>query len=453
MSCSWPGVLHHDRCTTARSSVSLDRGIKQPLRMLDQQTSKAAELPPPGKLGTRILDLVHRLAQFSEMPEGLTCTYFSPAHKAAAGQLREWMRSAGMSAEIDPVGNVIGRYASDATTAKTLIVGSHYDTVANAGQFDGRLGILTALVVAEHLRHSARRLPFNLDVIAFSEEEGVRFSAPYLGSGAIAGCFDESALARRDTNNVSLATVLRKEGVDLGAIQALARRPDTMRGYLEVHIEQGPVLLQRGLPVGVVTSIAGSTRCRVTIEGLAGHAGTVPMSLRRDAAAAAAEIVLAVERRCSSAANLVGTVGQLVVPHGLVNVIPGTCELSLDIRSADDATRNAAIADLRLEIDEIARRRRVTAVVKELSRHRAVPCAPAMQSALAQAVARAGVEPFYLPSGAGHDAEMFAGVTDIGMLFVRCGNGGISHSPLETITVEDADIAARILLDVLVHLD
>jgi hydantoinase/carbamoylase family amidase len=280
----------------------------------------------------------------------------------------------------------------------------------------------------------------------------VRFSAPYLGSGAIAGCFDESALARRDTNDVSLATVMRKEGVDLVGIQKLARRPETLRGYLEVHIEQGPVLLQRNLPVGIVTSISGSARYRISVQGAAGHAGTVPMPLRRDAATAAAEIVLAVERRCRAATNLVGTVGQLEVPHGLINVIPGNCELSLDVRSVDDATRSAATHDILAAIEEITGRRRVTAAVKELARHRAVPCAPAMQAALAQAVTKAGIEPFYLPSGAGHDAEMFAGVTDIGMLFVRCGNGGISHSPLETVKAEDADIGARVLLDVLASL-
>jgi hydantoinase/carbamoylase family amidase len=376
----------------------------------------------------------------------------SPAHKAVAAQLRDWMRSAGLDAHIDPVGNVVGRYASERAAAKTLVVGSHYDTVGNAGQFDGRLGILTALVVAEHLHRVGRRLSFHLDVIAFSEEEGVRFSAPYLGSSAIAGRFDESVLARRDANGISLASVLHKEGVDLGGIQALAWAPQTLRGYLEVHIEQGPVLLQRGLPVGIVTSIAGSSRFRLTVEGVAGHAGTVPMSLRRDAAAAAAEIVLAVERRCCGGANLVGTVGQLSVPHGLINVIAGCCELSLDIRSPDDAARDAAIADIRADIEKIESRRGVTVAVKQLSRHQAVPCAPSMQSALARAVAGAGVEPFYLPSGAGHDAEMFAGITDIGMLFVRCGNGGISHSPLETVTAEDADMAARVLLDVLLNL-
>ena len=422
--------------------------------MLNRQTGEAAAASvPSGHFGARILDLVHQLAQFSELPEGLMCTYFSPAHKAAAAQLHDWMQAAGLEAHIDVVGNVIGRYPSAAPGARTLVIGSHYDTVADAGYFDGRLGILTALAVAEHLKSTGRRLPFHLEVIGFSEEEGVRFSAPYLGSGAIAGCFDESALARRDADEISLATVLRKDGVDLHQIQMLARRPDTLRGYLEVHIEQGPVLLQRDLPVGIVTSISGSARFRITIQGVAGHAGTVPMPLRRDAAAAAAEIVLAVERRCAAAPNLVGTVGQIVVPHGQINVIPGSCEFSLDVRSVDDATRDAALADIFSAVEEITGKRRVTATVKELSRHRATPCAPEMQSAFAQAVARAGIEPFYLPSGAGHDAEMFAGVTGIGMLFVRCGNGGISHSPLETVTAADVDAAARVLLDVLVNLD
>lgn len=404
------------------------------------------------KFGDRILDLARQLAQWSEMQDGLMCTFFSPAHKAVAAQLRDWMNAAGLKAAIDPIGNVVGRYASAAPGAKALIVGSHYDTVANAGQFDGRLGILTALVVAGHLKQNRRQLPFHLDVIAFSEEEGVRFSAPYLGSSAIAGNFDESFLACRDINGTSLATVLRTEDVGFADIQAIAYRRDMLRGYLEVHIEQGPVLLQKELPLGVVTSIAGSTRYRLAVEGVTGHAGTVPMALRRDAAAAAAEIVLAVERRCSAVPNLVGTVGQLQVPHGLINVIPGYCELSLDVRSTEDITRDAAVADIRASIDEIARRRRVTIAAKEVSRHRVVPCAAPMQEALADAVGRAGIEPFYLPSGAGHDAEMFAGMTEIGMLFVRCGNGGISHSPLETVSPEDADLAGRVLLDTVVNL-
>jgi beta-ureidopropionase / N-carbamoyl-L-amino-acid hydrolase len=219
-----------------------------------------------------------------------------------------------------------------------------------------------------------------------------------------------------------------------------------LRGYLEIHIEQGPVLLQRNLPVGIVTAIAGSSRYRVVIDGVAGHAGTVPMPLRRDAAAAAAEIVLALEQRCLKVPGLVGTVGQLAVPGGVINVIPGRCELSLDVRSGDNAAREAAMADIRESIAQIAKRRGVTATMTEVATHPAVPCAPEMQSALAQAIAGAGIEPFHLASGAGHDAAMFGGVTEMGMLFVRCGNGGVSHSPLETVTAEDVDVAARILL-------
>jgi N-carbamoyl-L-amino-acid hydrolase len=428
--------------------------IGPPPRMPNDQTPKTTSgSAPPADFGAKILAMAGELAEFSETPDGLTCTYFSAAHKAVALQLREWMSSAGLDAKIDAVGNVVGRYASDAPSAKTLLVGSHYDTVANAGRFDGRLGILTALVVAEHLRRVGRRLPFHLDVIGFAEEEGVRFSAPYLGSSAIAGRFDETILQRRDAQGVDLEAALREDGVDLATIRTLARRPETLRGYLEVHIEQGPVLLQKDLPVGIVTSIAGSARFRIAIAGVAGHAGTVPMSLRRDAAAAAAELVLALERRCGEVAGLVGTVGQLAVPHGLINVIPGRCELSLDIRSGDDGVRDAAIGDVLAAAKEIAARRGVGIEVTEIGRHAAVPCAPTLQSALAQPIAKAGVEPFYLASGAGHDAVMFAGVTDIGMLFVRSGNGGISHSPLETITAEDADFAARVLLDVLVNLN
>jgi N-carbamoyl-L-amino-acid hydrolase len=404
------------------------------------------------KYGARILDLADRLAQWSEMQGGLTCTYFSKAHQAVAQELRTWMRSAGLRAEIDAVGNVVGRYESTAPGARTLIVGSHYDTVANAGRYDGRLGILTALIVAEELVRARRQLPFHLEVIGFAEEEGVRFSAPYIGSSAIAGRFNAALLQRSDANSVSLGTVLHERSVDLTTIERLARPPQSLRGYLEVHIEQGPQLLERDLPLGVVTSIAGVVRCRISIEGVAGHAGTVPMALRRDAVTAAAEIVLAVERRCAAVPGLVGTVGQIEVPHGLINVIPGHCEFSLDVRATDDATRDAAIADIRAAIEEIAKRRGVTAAITEIARHPAVPCAPAMQQAFAQAVARAGIAPFHLASGAGHDAEQFAGVTDIGMLFVRCGNGGISHNPLETITADDADVAARVLLDVITNL-
>ena len=416
---------------------------------MQTQAQSAVGAAGQGALGERIVALAAHLAQWSDTPDGLTCTYLTPAHRAVAAELRNLMRAAGMSAEIDGVGNVVGRYAAADPAATSLIIASHYDTVLNAGNYDGRLGILTGLVAVEELHRRGQKLPFHVDVIGFSEEEGVRFSVHYIGSSAIAGRFDRRVLQRRDAAGQSVADVIHKAGFDPEAITSLARRSQDLLGYLEVHIEQGPLLLQENLPVGIVTSIAGTMRYGVTITGKAGHAGTVPMDMRRDAAAAAAEIVLYVERRCAATPTLVGTVGRLNVPDGAINVIPGRCELSLDIRAADDATRDAAAADVLAEIREIARRRKVSAEIKEIQRGAAAPCSPRLQAQLAAAVQRAGISPRYLPSGAGHDAVSFSGVTDIGMLFVRCGNGGISHSPLETVTAADADIAARILLDVL----
>jgi allantoate deiminase/N-carbamoyl-L-amino-acid hydrolase len=407
---------------------------------------------PSGMFGPRILELADRLATRSEMTSGLTCTYLSPAHLAVAKELCDLMQKAGLETGIDAVGNVTGRYRSSNPHAKALIVGSHYDTVVNAGRYDGRLGILTALVVAEHLQRAGQALPFHLDVVAFAEEEGVRFSAPYIGSSAVAGGFDKTLLQRRDAGGTSLADALRGVGSKPEDIAALARRPQDLIGYLEVHIEQGPVLLNSNRPAGIVTAIAGGVRHQVIVAGSAGHAGTVPMTLRHDAAAAAAEIVLAVERRCNAEPGLVGTVGKLAVPGGAINVIPARCELTIDIRASEEAVREAAERDIRSEIARIAARRGVTADMAELSRTPAISCSPRLQALMAQALARAGVEPVHLPSGAGHDAVMFSAVTEIGMLFVRCGNVGISHDPRETVTAEDADIGARVLLDVILNL-
>ena len=421
--------------------------MREPARQAPGSTSDSS-----GTFGTLILELADRLAAHSEMTDGLTCTYLSPAHQAVAKELQGLMQQAGLDTTIDAVGNIIGRYRSSNASAKALIVGSHYDTVVNAGRYDGRLGILTALVVAEQLQRAGQALPFHLDVVAFAEEEGVRFSAPYIGSSAIAGRFDHALLQRSDARGMTLADALIGIGSKSEHIAALARQPQDLVGYLEVHIEQGPVLLNSNRPAGIVTAIAGGARHQVTVHGRAGHAGTVPMALRQDAAAAAAEIVLAVERRCSAEQGLVGTVGKLAVPGGAINVIPARCELTLDIRAGDDAMRDAAERDVRAEIAQIALRRGVAVDVDELSRTPAIACAPGLQALMAQALQGAGVETFYLASGAGHDAVMFAGVTDIGMLFVRCGNGGISHHPGETVTAEDADLGARVLLDVILSL-
>jgi len=402
-------------------------------------------------LGRAIVERAGLLAAHSDQADALTVTYLTPAHRAAAAQIAAWMREAGLQVHVDAVGNVVGRYAAADPGAKTLITGSHFDTVRNGGRFDGRLGILLPIAVIDDLNRRGERLPYHLEVIAFAEEEGVRFKSSFLASSALVGAFDTALLDRADADGVTMRAAMRAAGLpgDEAAIAALARDPARLAGYIEVHIEQGPVLLDRGLPLGVVTSIAGSVRMSATVTGVAGHAGTTPMSMRRDAAAAAAEMILAVERRCSEAATLVGTVGMLGVPNGATNVIPGRCEFSIDIRAGDDATRDAAVDDVVRELNAIARRRGVSLELSQTMRVPCAPCSPRLMDLLERCIARAGAVPLRLPSGAGHDAMILQRVTDVCMLFVRCGDGGISHNPRETMTVEDADLAARTFLEFL----
>jgi OHCU decarboxylase len=397
--------------------------------------------------GPAIMDWLETIAGWSDAADNLTCAYMTPAHVRTAQQLRDWMMEAGMDAHIDAVGNVVGRYAAQAPDAKTLITGSHYDTVRDGGKYDGRLGILLPLAIVRFLHSRGERLPYHLEVIGFAEEEGVRYRSTFLGSNAVAGRFDLAQLDQVDADGVTMRTALADAGHDVDAIVSIARDPARLLGFVEVHIEQGPVLLERGLPLGVVTAIAGSARFLVELTGLASHAGTTPMSMRKDAAAAAAEIVLLVESRCSDRGSLVGTVGQLQVPHGSVNVIPGTCHLSLDIRAADDVVRSEAVADILAGLDAICARRHVEATVQKIVEASAAPCAPRLMDLLGDAVERAGLPRFALLSGAGHDAMAMAAITEVAMLFTRCGNGGISHNPLETMTADDADIAAWVLLD------
>jgi hydantoinase/carbamoylase family amidase len=335
---------------------------------------------------------------------------------------------------------------------KRVLTGSHYDTVINAGKYDGRLGIVLPIAVAGSLRRAGSKLPYSLEIIGFSEEEGVRFKSTFLGSRAVAGRFDASALKSIDADGNTLSDVIRAAGHDVAAIPAIARDAKKVACFVEVHIEQGPVLLAQELPVGVVTSIAGSVRSIVTVEGLSGHAGTVPMAQRRDAAAAAAEMVLAVERCCSGQTDLVGTVGKLDVIGGAINVIPGRCAFSIDIRSGSDAVRDAADADVSAAIADIAARRRVKIDQRRVLQAASVPCSLALQDAWASSIERTtGAPAKRLPSGAGHDAMMMAAFTDVGMLFVRCGNGGISHHPDETLSAPDAHIAAQVFQDFLLH--
>lgn len=401
------------------------------------------------EFGPAIMQRAETIAAWSDAADNLTCSYMTAAHRRTAAQLAEWMAQAGMAARIDAVGNVVGRYLSDRPGAKTLMTGSHYDTVRDAGKYDGRLGILLPLAIVHHLHQRGERLPFNLEIVGFAEEEGVRFKSTFLGSNAIIGQFDTALLEQTDCDGVTMRQALLDAGHDVNAIAGIARDPADLLGFVEVHIEQGPVLLEQGLALGVVTAIAGSSRYLVELTGLASHAGTTPMNMRRDAAAAAAEIVLLVERRCSQAASLVGTVGQLEVPNGSVNVIAGHCKLSLDIRAADDATRLAAVSDILDGIADICERRQVESTIKQVVSASAAPCASWLMDQLGAAVRRAGLPRYDLASGAGHDAMAMARITDVAMLFTRCGNGGISHNRLETMTADDAEIAAQVLLDFL----
>ena len=404
-------------------------------------------------LGAEILAMHERLAAFSDEAGALTCTYLRPAHRATAALIRDYMLAAGLEVESDAVANVVGRWRCDVAGAQTLITGSHYDTVIDGGKYDGRLGILLPIAVVQQLKQCGAKLPFDFEIVAFCEEEGVRFKSTFLGSSAIADSFDTAVLDNLDSDGISMRQAMHDAGFDPAKIPAIARDPRKLAGYVEVHIEQGPVLLDENRALGVVTAIAGSVRSVVTIAGVAGHAGTVPMGTRRDAAAAAAEIVLAVEKHCSTAPGLVGTVGKLTVPHGAINVIPGRCELSIDIRAGDDRVRDAAVAAVQAEIDAIAARRRVQIDVQRVLTAAGAPCDATWQQQISAAITRITGEaaPRHLPSGAGHDAMKMATITPIAMLFVRCGNGGISHNPAETMSAGDADVAARVFADFLLH--
>jgi allantoate deiminase/N-carbamoyl-L-amino-acid hydrolase len=404
-------------------------------------------------LAADIMAMHERLAVFSDEADALTCTYLRPSHRATAAAIRDFMLGACLQVEIDAVGNVVGRWRSGLAGAKTLITGSHYDTVINAGKYDGRLGILLPIAVVQQLKQAGATLPFDLEIIAFAEEEGVRFKSTFLGSGAVAGRFDFGVLDSLDGDGISMRAAMLAADCDPDAIASLARDPAALAGYVEVHIEQGPVLLDENQALGVVSAIAGSVRMLATITGLAGHAGTVPMPLRHDAAAAAAEIVLAIEKRCSVAPGLVGTVGRLEVPGGAINVIPGRCELSIDIRSGDDGLRDAAVAAVLDEVQRVGARRGVGIQLRRVLEAPSAPCAIELQQQISAAITRVTgtAAPRHLPSGAGHDAMKMAAITPIGMLFVRCGNGGISHHPDETLSADDADIAARVFADFLLH--
>ena len=404
------------------------------------------------KFGTELMRQADALGLFTDDPPRVTRTYLSPQHKQAGEYLIGLMRRAGMIASFDALGNIVGRYQAADPKAPVVMTGSHQDSVRNAGRYDGLFGILTAIACVKDLHDRCKRLPYTLDIVGFGDEEGVRFGVALMGSKAMAGSFDPSWLDRADESGVTLRRALSDFGGDPDAWPSLSRR-GRVAAYVESHIEQGPVLLSEGLPVGVVTAIAGGSRIRVTVTGLAGHAGTVPMGSRRDALTAASEMVLLVENHCETHKGLVGTVGKLAVLPGAINVIPQDVEFTIDVRSGDDALRHKAVAAIQSALEEIAKRRHVTVTFAPFYAADAAPCDSALQREFANAITAHGIAVRHLPSGAGHDAMVFPAVCPIAMLFVRCGNNGISHHPDETMTAEDAEIATSVLLHFFEHFD
>jgi allantoate deiminase len=397
-------------------------------------------------LGDLIVGRIDELAAISETSRHLARIFLTREHRAAADLLLSWMREAGMRAHFDAIGNVCGRYEGERSELPCLMLGSHYDTVRDAGKWDGPLGLITAICCVADLHRRGRRLPFAVEVTGFADEEGVRFSSTLLGSRAVAGSFDESVLNARDHDGISMREALKKFGLDPEHIGAAARARRELLAYVELHIEQGPVLEEKNLPVGVVTAIAGATRLAANLTGMAGHAGTVPMALRRDALAGAAECIVAIEEFCKAdQAGLVGTVGSIDAMPGATNVIPGQVSFTIDIRAPSDAQRKLAVAGIVRKIEAIAKRRQMVLQLDVTHENRTVPCALWLKAQAADAVAAEGFAAFELPSGAGHDGMAMIDIADVGMIFVRC-RGGISHHPDEHVEVGDVDAGARVLL-------
>jgi allantoate deiminase len=400
-------------------------------------------------LGEEIAGRITELGAISESKAHLTRLFLTSEHRAAADLILGWMRDAGMRARIDAIGNVCGRYEGERPGLPCLMLGSHYDTVRDAGEWDGPLGLITAISCVANLNRNGRRMPFAIEVVGFADEEGVRFASTLLGSRAVAGTFDESVLSARDQAGIALRDALKDFGLDPGHIGVAARRRRELLAYLELHIEQGPVLEEQQLPVGVVTAIAGATRLSVRLAGMAGHAGTVPMALRRDALTGAAECIGAIEEFCrTDDGGLVGTVGYIHAAPGATNVIPGQVSFTMDIRAPTDQRRKRAVTDMVRRIEAIAKRRKLELQLNVTHENRTVPCAPWLKEQIAEAIAAEGFRVFELPSGAGHDGMAMIDVADVGMIFVRC-RGGVSHHPDEHVELADADAGARVLLRII----
>ena len=392
--------------------------------------------------GRRLMARLDAFAAFSDEPRRLTRLFLSDAHRRAAQTFIGWCGEAGLEARIDAAGNVVARYDGRRAGAPALMLGSHIDTVRDAGRYDGNYGALAALAVVEALAKRGERLDHAIEIVAFGDEEGVRFRTTLTGSRALAGTYPEDALDQRDPGGVSMREALKAFGGDPERAGSIRR--EGVAAFVEAHIEQGPMLEAEGLPLGIVTAINGATRLEIGVDGVAGHAGATPMRLRRDALTAAAEMALAIEARARSEADLVATVGRFDVWPDATNVIPGHVQFSIDVRSPDDARRAAALVDLDARIAAIAAARSVSVSIAKPHDANAFACDPGVIAGLKKAVEAVGVTPRLLPSGAGHDTMAMGKLCPAGMLFVRC-KGGVSHNPLESITVEDCALGLAAL--------
>ena len=385
------------------------------------------------------------LGACSEEPDRLTRPFASDAMRRAHERVMEWMRQAGMEVRRDNIGNLRGRLEGGARPGNpTLLLGSHLDTVRGAGKYDGPLGVMVAIAAVQRLRDRGRRPPFAIEVLGFADEEGLRFGSTYLGSRAVAGRIEAADLDRTDADGVSVREAIRAFGGDAERIDDDRWRGSQPLGYCEVHIEQGPVLEARDLPIGVVSAIAGQARYAINFTGEAAHAGTTPMEQRRDALTAAAEFVLAVEADARAHDGVVATVGQLSVQPGAANVVPGEATLSLDVRHPDDVIRAASTRRMLEGARVIATRRKVEVDSQLIAENAAVPCSPKLNSLLARAIEELGHPAVLLASGAGHDAVTMSVLTDVAMLFVRC-KGGVSHHPAESVATADVEVALDVL--------
>ncbi len=398
--------------------------------------------------GNRVWDQAQALAThsdpgFRERGE-LTVTYLTDAHRACAAQLMQWMHDAGFDqVSMDAVGNVVGVYEGKETGAKRLLTGSHYDTVRNGGKYDGRLGILVPICCVRQLSAAGKRLDCAIEVVGFAEEEGQRFSATFLGSGALTGDFNPAWLDQEDADGITMRRAMTDAGLNPDEIDSLKRNPADYLGFVEIHIEQGPVLNMRDQPLAVVTAINGCVRYKIDLTGLASHAGTTPMDARQDAALAAAQVAIFAEQRARQTPDVVATVGMLEVPGGSINVVPGRCLFSLDVRAPANDVRDEVARDILHHLESVCAERGLQFEIEQTMKAAAAPCDLTWQDRWADAISSLGLQPFRMPSGAGHDAMKLHEVMPQGMMFVRGLNAGISHNPLESITNNDADLAVR----------